>query len=319
MTNGTNGQAAFSVSDDGHLAFRPGGEIENRLLLRMDPGGHNAGQVGLPGPYQNPVLSSDGEYVAVRRKGDIVIINTASGSIQPPLTQDPAVEDNPVWSPDRAHIAFSSTRGGGVPNLYVKRSDRADTEESIQKSANPQLPHSWSSSGYLLYEERDPKTKSDLWIMSMKDRKASIFLRTPYDETQAQFSPNGQLVAYVSNASGAKEVYVRRLAMGESRQVSAKGGQQPRWGDNGELFFLSGAPEEFMVVNVPIKSSDPLAGISEPRMLFKYDVATLNQRNSYDVMKGHGFLLNGIPRQTGEIPPAIVVVLNWLQRKPERN
>jgi serine/threonine protein kinase/Tol biopolymer transport system component len=314
-SNGTNGQASFSVSNDGHLAFRLGGETENHLLLKMDRSGHITGQVGIPAPYQNPVLSSDGEFVAVRRQSDIVIINAASDNIQPPLTQDPAVEDHPVWSADRTHIAFSSTRAGGVANLYVKRSDNAGPEELIQKSANPQLPQSWSTTGYLLYEEKDPKTKSDLWTVSMKDRKVRVFLRTPADETQAQFSPDGQFVAYVSNASGAKEVYVRRFAMGESRRVSTKGGTQPRWGENGELFFLSGTPEEFMVVNIPLKSSDPLTGISEPRLLFKYDVATLNQRNSYDVMKGHGFLLNGIPRPLGEVAP-IVVVLNWMHGKP---
>ena len=75
------------------------------------------------------------------------------------------------------------------------------------------------------------------------------FVRTPFDEEQGRFSPNGRWIAYVSNQSGANEVYVRAFTSdfsrgsagtGGSMLISRGGGTEPRWrGDGAELFYLS--------------------------------------------------------------------------------
>jgi eukaryotic-like serine/threonine-protein kinase len=312
MSNGINGQAAFSVSDNGRLAYRPGGATENHQLLLADRRGQVTRRLGISAAYQNPVFSTLGDFIAVTLDGNIRIINADSNAMQSPFTQDPAVEDNPVWSADGKTIVFSSTRDG-VRNLYMKPSDNTGPEVPIQKSDRPQRPQSWSSNGDLLYEEQDPETKSDLLYIPMNgDRKPRVFLRTPHNESEAQFSPDGRLVAYVSEESSKKEVRIQTFPTGNSRQVSTNGGQQPRWGNNGELFFLTLGKEQVWVVSVRMTSND--VQISDPKFLFDYDVATLGQRNSYDV-NGDRLLLNGIPRQTGDLPPPMTVVLNWMALK----
>ena len=51
----------------------------------------------------------------------------------------------------------------------------------------------------------------------------------PYDEMQAQLSPDGQWVAYTSFESGHAEVYVRGLGdVGRRWQTSAGGGSSRR-------------------------------------------------------------------------------------------
>jgi eukaryotic-like serine/threonine-protein kinase len=173
---------------------------------------------------------------------------------------------------------------------------------------------SWSSDGrYIAYEEQDPKTKSDLWILPLDERKPFKFLSTPFNETQGQFSPDGRWIAYVSDQSGRQEVYVRSYpADGSEWQVSTNQGLQPRWREDGkELFFLgSEGTEDFMAVSIDARPSDRVLKIGEPRKLFQFDVISQNQRNSYDVLSGQRFVLNLIPRATGA-PPIITAITNW--------
>jgi serine/threonine protein kinase len=311
-SNTGNGQAGFTVSENGLLAYRPGGPIANRQLLVRDREGRTRG-IGPPAPFQNPKFSPDGQFLALGRRdrgADIWLMNVTSGLLSQ-FTLDPAVEDDPIWSPDGAFLAFSSTRDGGVANVYMKRFDGSGGEIPIlTKSDHPRKPLDWTDR-YIVYEDLDPKTGADVWFQPrFGDKAPKPLLRSPASESQAQISPDGRWIAYVSDASGRMEVYVQSFpVVGSSRQISINGGQQPRWGGNGkELFFLSlAASEELMVADIASKAA--------PRRLFDYDLLTANQRNSYDLMNDQRFLLNVIPRGGGDLAP-ITVIVNW---KPEQH
>jgi len=314
QTNPGPAMAGFSVSDNGLVAFRAGGSIANRQLRLADRTGAPTGFVGTTSSFQNPVFSPGGESVAVSLQNpgrDIWLINTAT-SARTRFTLNPADEDYPVWAGDR--IVFNSNRDGGVANLYAKPVNGGGAEEVILKNDFPKIPLSWSEHGqYLAYEERDPKTKSDLWYLSLQDRQPIKFLSTDFNETQAQISPNGRWIAYVSDQSGRPEVYVRSFPSGSiERQVSTDRGLQPRWREDGkELFFLgSEGTEDFMVVNVESNESPPAVRVSSPKKLFQFVVISQNQRNSYDVLGGQRFMLNLIPRPAGAAP-TVTFILNW--------
>ena len=83
------------------------------------------------------------------------------------------------------------------------------------------------------------------------DRTPSVFLKTPFREAWASFSPDGRWVAYQSNESGRTEIYVRPFvppgatgagaAVGQW-QVSTAGGIFPVWRPDGkELYYLNPA------------------------------------------------------------------------------
>ena len=71
------------------------------------------------------------------------------------------------------------------------------------------------------------------------------FLKTPFSEGIAQFSPDGRWLAYQSNESGRFEVYVRPFPEGDPKlTVSAEGGFEPMWSPRGgELFYRSPVTE----------------------------------------------------------------------------
>ena len=69
---------------------------------------------------------------------------------------------------------------------------------------------------------------------------ARPLLAQPFPERDARFSPDGRLVAYVSEETGHPEVSVQRIDGKPRRDViSVAGGDQPVWSLNGpELFFV---------------------------------------------------------------------------------
>ena len=151
------------------------------------------------------------------------------------VTFDAAIDYFPVWSPDGARMVFRSNRTDQA-DLYEKGLSGAGVEERFVASNQLKTPLSWSSDGrFLLYLSLDPQTNVDLWVVPMVgEHTPSVFLKTPFRETNAAFSPDGQWVAYQSNESGRPEIYVRRFdppgAMATTApqsQISTAGGIMP--------------------------------------------------------------------------------------------
>ena len=99
-------------------------------------------------------------------------------------------------------------------------------------------PSDWSKDGrFIAYRE-----VADLWVVNVDgERTPSVFLKTPFTETQAKFSPDVRWMAYASDESGRMEVYVRPFPQGDGKwKVSINGGDLPQWRSDGkEIFFTS--------------------------------------------------------------------------------
>jgi len=91
-------------------------------------------------------------------------------------------------------------------------------------------------------------------------------------EVNAQFSPDGKWVAYVSSESGTSEIYLHAFpAAGARARISTEGGFAPRWSYDGrELIYMGGLPStRLFSVDVPV--NDPLrAGV--PKLVFQANV-----------------------------------------------
>jgi hypothetical protein len=132
-------------------------------------------------------------------------------------------------------------------------------------------------------------------------------LQTAFNEQQAQFSPDGRWVAYLSDESGRGEIYVARFPGNSGkRRVSAAGGGQPRWrSDGNELFYV--APDG-MLTAVQVNTKGASFGIGETRALFGPLIA--DQGFTYDVSAdGQRFLAEALPQDN---PGGVLtVVQNW--------
>ena len=225
----TSGYADFSVSEAGVLAYRMRAP-ENAQLTWFGRKGEQLGTVGPPADLisTTPELSPDGTRL-VATSGmlwlqDISIWDLANGT-STRITFDPQRDDSPHWSADGRSIVFRSDRGDGNYRVYQKQlAGSADEQLLFDVPGVLQLnPQDWSSDGrFVIYMAPSETTGYDLWVVPLfGDRKPFPYLRSRFHESQAQLSPDGRWLAYVSNESGTDEVYVQSFpSPGSKRQVS---------------------------------------------------------------------------------------------------
>ena len=132
--------------------------------------------------------------------------------------------------------------------IYLTRPSAIGAPEPLYRSPNPKLPNDWSPDGrFLIFNELHPTRRADLYVLRIKHREPIPLVVTDADEWPAVFSPDGKWIAYSSDETGTREVYVRDFApdrvpaVGSVRiRVSTNGGDKPRWRRDGtELYYIS--------------------------------------------------------------------------------
>jgi dipeptidyl aminopeptidase/acylaminoacyl peptidase len=329
LNSGTVG--VFSVSETGLLAYRTGAPADYQLRW-LDRGGRvlfaDGGRPATRGAYRAVAISPDGTRAATEyhetadgNPFDIWLVD--AGGARTRFTSDPASDTMPVWSPDGKRIVFSSNRGGDIFNLYVKDAAGGSAEQLLLQSPESKLVQDWSPDGrFLLYNvsgsSGGAQASIHLWVLPMfgDDRKPRPYLQTEFAVSQARFSPDGRWVAYSSNESGPREVYVRPFpdAAGGKIMVSRNGGVSPHWRRDGrELFYVS-ADSKMMAVEVttgpqfhsgtpaplftaPIRAR---VGVSAPR----FDVTPDGQRFLFAAESAAG--------DAASAPSPFTLVQNWV-------
>jgi Tol biopolymer transport system component len=314
------GRAMFSVSENGVLVMRSGGINNNAQMIWFDRAGKPLGPITAPGGYNMPALSPDEKTVAVSRvdllagtASDIWLINLERGT-QIRLTDDPAGDTFPSWSPAGDRITFASTRNGQA-SIYVKLSNGSAVEEPLVSSAELKWNPSFSPDGkFIIYAQLNPKTNTDLYLVSTSDKKVEPFWQTNFIEAQPRVSPNGRWVAYVSNETGQFEVYVQTFPIAGSKLlVSIGGGSQPQWRADGRELYYYAPSRKLMAVEV--NGDGPTFTVGTARPLFDIRVfGTVDQSfpgNGYytPTRNGSRFLVPSLPETPDR--QQINVILNW--------
>ena len=313
-------RGAFAVSATGVLAHRAT-RGERRQLTWVDRAGIVRGTVGPPDweGLGSPELAPDGQRVAVHRtvqgNTDVWLIDTGSDH-QDRFTFHASAEHSPLWSPDGSSVVFKSLRNG-LWDLFQKAAS-GGAEQPLLVTGEPKSPLAWSPGGrVLLYVIQHPKTGLDLWALPLAgDRKPFPVVRTPFDETAGQFSPNGRWVAYQSNESRQVEIYVRPFPGPDSEwQVSTAGGSQPRWRPDGKELFYVAADARLMAVPISLGVDPPTLERDAPVPLFRTRLASGANISGpmstpqYAAASDGRFLMN-VAVEAATAPP-ITVVLNW--------
>jgi hypothetical protein len=228
-------------------------------------------------------------YLA-RRPADAPVMRT---SILPPsgVSWAPVVPSNRFLpSPDGPKLAFIGVDAGGVARLWIRPLDAlmaqplAGTDGVTMAAWSPdsrflafaavggfersiypaglQEPHSWSPDGRLIaYHTLIASSggmAQNLWTLPVSGGdKPSVFMETPFGELHPRFSPDGRWLAYASNESGRREIYVVSFP---------DRGDWPRWRRDGrELIYL--APDN-MLTAVPLNAGGPALQVGEVKALF---------------------------------------------------
>ena len=244
------------ISTDGTLVYcsntQAGGKQQ---LVWVDRRGRVDETIGQPHEsISGPALSPDGRQVAVSGVEDgntDIWLHEVDRPVKIRLTWDPAYDEHPTWSPEGSQIAFHSGRSG-LTDLFLLASDGSGEARPVVTGPVWDLRPDWSHDGrYLVYHTTDPTgILRDLWYVTVPEMALSdsglvtgapvAITQTPsYNEALPQFSPDDRYVAYQSDETGRYEIWVRSFPAGTNRiLVSVDGGIHPRWGVDGDTWYL---------------------------------------------------------------------------------
>ena len=190
----------------------------------------------------------------------------------------------------------------------LKNTDGSGSEEIVFESESNCSPSDWSRDGrFVLFQRISPtsKTKEDLWVLPLVgDRKPYPFLATPYEESDASFSPDGKWVLYFSDESGKNEAYVTPFPGGGGKwQVSTGGGDGGGWRRGGKEIVYADNTGELYSVEVNAVASSFQVG--RPVHLFKSP--PIDAADSTE--DGQRFLL--APSAAAAENAPIALILDW--------
>jgi serine/threonine protein kinase len=314
---------SFSGSNTGMLAFQPGTAVLTLggELTWVDRRGKALGVLAAPGAIQDFSLSPDDKRVAATVIGDRGItdiwLGGVDGGLMSRVTFGSTVSSAmPVWSPDGKRIAFTS-RERAAPHyeLYQRAASGAGSPDLISSSTAANVYASdWSPDGsFLVYGQDLERTKRDIWLLPLiRGHGPAPYLQTPVYESGGKVSPDGRWMAYASDESGRREVYVQAIPAGaEKWQVSVAGGTTPQWRRDGEELYFVSADQKMMAVAVKNGLSFALGG--GPQALFEA-IGLVRVTGSDTTMyqpaaDGQRFLL--LQSSQSRVLQPITVVLNW--------
>ncbi len=252
--NSDSGWAQFSFSRDGTFVYRNGADSRgwSVTVQWLERTGKLLPLLAKAGGYNYPRLSPDGRRLAISTQDvwvyewerDILTRLTFSGG---------ANATDPLWTPDGRYIIFH-----GLDGLYSVRSDGAGKPQPLTQSKDGHYPSSFTPDGKrLVFHELTSTTATDLWTLpieinasGVRAGKPELFLKTPFNERNAAFSPDGRWLAYASDESGMLEVYVRAFPdTGGKWQISSGGGLYPLFGRDGHSLFYRTPGNQIMAAN----------------------------------------------------------------------
>jgi len=313
-TNGATNTPEFSASATGTLVYQMGDLAGVWDLLWFTHDGKPAGSVAQQERYYYPALSPEESRLAVslfngtQGTANIWILDLKRGT-KSRLTFDSGMQLQSLWSRDGKTLFYVADTKGSR-HIYAKAADGRGTEQTILETpgVTETLPNLSPDGRYLTYVRQVPSRPRGIWALPLfGDRKPFAIIESQSDNSSPAISPSGKWLAYESNGSGWREIYITAFPGGGAKwQVSAKGGVEPKWrGDGKELYFLDPS-DNLVAVDADTAAGVPRLGV--PHVLMQA-IGVQRQVGSYVVAAdGKKFLINSGTNQHSE-PETLLT--NW--------
>jgi Tol biopolymer transport system component len=228
-TNVANGRSAFTVSSTGTLVYRSGEAISARGLTWVDRTGRELGVVkDSMGPHAGFRLFPDERRLLTHLHdsseggGDVWTIDLQTGA-RTRVTSDPAHDRGGLLSPDGLTAAWNSDRNGKTQIFRRPSNGTGADERFVTPSAQSQISD-WSAH-WIVFTADDPPRGPAIWVAPPTEpAKAKPYLSTEFEEEMGRLSPDERWMAYLSNETGARNVWIRSFpdANGDKQPVSGK-------------------------------------------------------------------------------------------------
>lgn len=177
--------------------------------------------------------------------GDVYVIN-ADGSGRTKLTDNPAEDFDPVWSPDGTQIAFRTHRDGDE-EVYLMNADGSDQRNLSNAPDCGDYSPAWSPNGEWIAFMSNRAGNNNIWVIRPDGSGLRQVTDIPGISEYPTWSPDSRRIAFhctfgrvLSNGTGDFEICVVNVDGTELIQLTDTEGENklPAWSpDGGKLAF----------------------------------------------------------------------------------
>ncbi len=164
------------------------------------------------------------------------------------LTQDRSVSVAPKWSPDNAHLVYTSFLKR-FPDIY-QITLATGSRQRISNYAGLNTGPAYSPDGRFLALILSKDLNPELYVRDARSDRLTRLTRTPAAEASPTWSNDGRQIAYVSDQSGSPQIYIVNRDGGAPRRLTLRGSENvaPDWGPTGWIAHSSRIGGKYHIV-----------------------------------------------------------------------
>jgi Tol biopolymer transport system component/DNA-binding winged helix-turn-helix (wHTH) protein len=199
-----------------YLADADGG---NEKKLPFIPAGSHWSPDGQRLVYQGSIIKN-GE-----KDWDIFVYDVSSGR-STNLTNNPALDADPSWSPNGKEVVFNSNRSGNF-EIYIMNSDGSGIRQLTEHPAWDSHPAFSPDGTQIVFNSNRENADSDVYLMNADGGGAVRVVDWENNEEIGPgcWSPDGTKIAFVSDRSGNDDIYVTNVEPLRPRLLHSDGDQ----------------------------------------------------------------------------------------------
>ena len=162
-------------------------------------------------------------FVSDRDGNSEIYVMDTDGQNPQRLTDNPAVDNSPSWSPDGKRIAFVSQRGNHWQDIYMMDADGGNRRRLTQNRLDDWSPSpSWSPDGKQIafVSDREKDGFWDIFVMNANGRNLRNLTKDSLSDFDPSWSPDGKRIAFASGRNGKADIYVMDADGQNPRQLT---------------------------------------------------------------------------------------------------
>jgi Tol biopolymer transport system component len=211
------------------------------------------GQVGEIPPFSSSGYNNWEVAFTSDRDGNLeVYAMNADGSNVRRLTDNPASDSTPKWSPDGSQIAFVSDRDGNL-EIYVMNADGSNPRNLTNNPASDGTP-AWAPGGSQIVFASDRDGNAELYVMNADGSNPRNLTNNPASDGTPAWSPDGSRIAFVSSRGGSgSELYMMDSNGGSVRQITNSDGTNiwyPAWSPDNSRMSITAERNNSAILDV---------------------------------------------------------------------
>ncbi|MFC1561009.1 SUMF1/EgtB/PvdO family nonheme iron enzyme [Candidatus Latescibacterota bacterium] len=217
--------------------------------------------------FVNAQINGKIAFTSDRDGNDEIYVMNPDGSDQRNITNNPASDGAPSWSPDGSQIAFASNRDG-VGDIYVMNADGSNQKRLTNNPANDYNP-TWSpdSSQIAFHSHRDGN--GEIYVMNTDGFNQINVSNNPADDFVPSWSPDCSQIAFHSQRDSNAEIYIMNADSSNQRNVSNNSADDfvPSWSPDGsQIVFQSNRNGNFEIYVMNADGSNQINVTNNPAL-----------------------------------------------------